>query len=384
MQVEMVVVDNLADQRRRYRFIYDPLVEMIGGGRLAIKLSCFTQRRGIRGVLDALRGSLKSGGPGKCIIYCGTDVAALAWLLGCRVTGNTVLLRLGGNQVETFKLLMKDALDCGRYTDLIRYLIYAMVSIVALRLADGAIVVSDTLSNRLRSKGRVKKDRPIFVVHQPVPCVEAQNPTKGASSPPNALRFLTVTNLLYNEKLAPLKTLIDAFLTDEWKRSFKNQRPIDYAIIGGGPKLDELRSFVLQRDAELAAEGVRVQILGRVDNPSPWYESADIFLYGSLHDSVPNVLLEAQAHGLPIVANALEDLVSLLNSPRNALFYRTGDSADAAVKIAFLVKSPEARQSMAESNYEDVSKRFGLAAIEAQLERVVKFCIDGPGQPCQS
>jgi len=46
----------------------------------------------------------------------------------------------------------------------------------------------------------------------------------------------------------------------------------------------------------------RVKFLGFHPNPTPLYEAADIVVLASHAESLPNCLIEAQAHGLPVVA----------------------------------------------------------------------------------
>ena len=48
--------------------------------------------------------------------------------------------------------------------------------------------------------------------------------------------------------------------------------------------------------------GARVKFLGFHRNPTPLYLAADIAVHTSLSDSLSNFLIEAQAHGLPVVA----------------------------------------------------------------------------------
>lgn len=55
-------------------------------------------------------------------------------------------------------------------------------------------------------------------------------------------------------------------------------------------------------DIEMASMGGRIEFLGHVDDPSPFYSAADVFLLPSREDPFPLVAMEAAAFGVPIIA----------------------------------------------------------------------------------
>ena len=76
--------------------------------------------------------------------------------------------------------------------------------------------------------------------------------------------------------------------------------PLKLVIVGDGPQRQELQ----QLTAALRL-GDRVVFAGAVAQEAlpPWYAAADLFLLASSREGWPNVLCEAQAMGLPIVAS---------------------------------------------------------------------------------
>jgi len=71
----------------------------------------------------------------------------------------------------------------------------------------------------------------------------------------------------------------------------------DLVILGEG---EERGGLEAQRHA-LGLDG-RVYLPGRVGNVGDWYHRADLYVMSSRFEGFPNTLLEALAHGLPVVS----------------------------------------------------------------------------------
>jgi glycosyltransferase involved in cell wall biosynthesis len=331
------------------------------------------------GCVTLLRSILKvyrSAAVNKTVIYFGAGLKGLLWVLSCRLIGVKILLRLGGAEPYTLRALAAESYRAARYHESFRHFMNALSAVPAMRMASGLIVVSNRLAERVRSEGSVKNDRPVFVIHQPVSELFAE---RGDIREPvirkdQAGNLLTVTNLRFGDKLEHVKTIVKAMLSSAWSSCCSGTADIEYVIAGGGPHLDELKKFAGVVAPELGKRNVTLKVLGHVDNLHLLYTWADVFIYGSMNDGVPNVVLEAEWYGLPIVINDTEDHRQLFQKGRNASYYRTGDPEDAARTLGNIVFDREKRLKMSGINYHDVREQFGLDAVLKQVEPMMQFC----------
>ncbi|MBC6983392.1 glycosyltransferase family 4 protein [Caulobacter sp. 17J80-11] len=68
-------------------------------------------------------------------------------------------------------------------------------------------------------------------------------------------------------------------------------------LLGEGPERDRLEGLAADHGLQ-----ERVLLPGRAGNMSAWYERASLLALTSWHEGFPNVLLEAMAHGVPVVS----------------------------------------------------------------------------------
>jgi len=137
--------------------------------------------------------------------------------------------------------------------------------------------------------------------------------------------------------------LADAFLA-----SRRYEPRLHLALAGGGPEEDQLRDRLGQHATFLG--WLRGEELARV------YASADIFLFPSRTDTFGQVIVEAQASGVPVVAVAEGGPVSLIDHGESGLL-APADPDDLATHVVSLVRDPLQRERL---------RRGGLAAVQGR------------------
>ncbi len=118
----------------------------------------------------------------------------------------------------------------------------------------------------------------------------------------------------------------------------------------------------------------RVEIVAETGEVAPYFVAADIFVCTSRLESYPRVILEAMAHGLPIVTTPVFGIREQVREDINGLFYEPGDHAALAGAIVRLVTDEALRARLARNavpsldsltDFDAMVTRYGEIFIEA-------------------
>ena len=112
--------------------------------------------------------------------------------------------------------------------------------------------------------------------------------------------------------------------------------PVRALVVGAGPAADAFQSL----PGAILTGHLQERELARA------VASADILLHPSRTEAFGNVVLEAMASGLAIVAADAPSASALIDHDRSGLIYPAGDLAGVADAVAVLVRSPARRQAL--------------------------------------
>ena len=111
----------------------------------------------------------------------------------------------------------------------------------------------------------------------------------------------------------------------------------------------------LRRDLQWQAEdgGLGEQVIFAGRQPSQeipvWMQAADLLILPSRSEGRPNVVLEAQACGLPVIATRVGGTPELICDGENGLLVESGDPDGLARGIGELMDDPERRQQLGQA-----------------------------------
>lgn len=132
-------------------------------------------------------------------------------------------------------------------------------------------------------------------------------------------------------------------------------------IAGAGPEEAKLKALAL-------GLGVndRVRFLGWRNDPSALYRAADLCVFPSRYEPLGNVVIQAWAHGLPVVAAASQGPGALITDGEDGLLVPVDDAEALAAAVRRALDEPMLRIRMAQNGLARVEAEFSQAAVVAQ------------------
>ena len=186
-------------------------------------------------------------------------------------------------------------------------------------------------------------------------------PRPSGAVPDQAFRLLFVGRLVERKGLVHL---LDALA------SLRGRRPLELDIVGDGP----LRGLLEERTRELGLGDV-VRFRGFVPAAElrRSFAHADAFVLPAVEDAKGDVeglgvvLIEAQMHGVPVIASASGGIVDIVLHERTGLLVPPGDAVALAGAIERLAGDEALRTRLAASGREHADATFSWEAIIDRL-----------------
>jgi glycosyltransferase involved in cell wall biosynthesis len=220
----------------------------------------------------------------------------------------------------------------------------------SLPSADRVITVCQSFANELADAG-VPAER-ISVQHN---SVRAQSPASPGEVKELKSRFGIAENeriVLAVGRLSQEKGHVDLISAFARLRNAHPEVDAKLLIVGDGPERSRL-------EAAVSALGLseRVIFTGHINNVRAFYAAADLLVLPSHSEGSPNVLLEAMAAGVPIVATKVGGVPEIVEDNKSALLVSAGDSAAMATAMASLLNDKGLARRLAANASATVAER---------------------------
>lgn len=146
----------------------------------------------------------------------------------------------------------------------------------------------------------------------------------------------------------------------------KAKVPVSALVIGEGP----LRPALEQQAKGLGLLPDGIEFRGRVSDMRPVYQEADILVLTSDYEGTPNVVLEAMASGLPVVATGVGGVPDIIQHGKNGFLVDRNDEEGAARAILRLINDRHLRRQLGICGRRAVEQNHSLDKLRELLAKL--------------
>lgn len=176
------------------------------------------------------------------------------------------------------------------------------------------------------------------------------------------ITLVTVTNFTFRDKSEGILDLIKTISAVQNDIDV----PMDYFIAGGGPYLEYIKKNV-------PAVGFNITFTGFLPDTRLLLESGDVFLYYSVHDNFPTVILEAMASGLPVITNNVGATPEMIMSERDG--FVCDDIESFKEYMISLIGNPSLREKFGLNARERVERDFNWDSIISKYINIYNYLL---------
>lgn len=171
--------------------------------------------------------------------------------------------------------------------------------------------------------------------------------------------------VLYVGRLIPIKNL--PFLIQGFSQALESCPSLRLVLVGDGTEKAKVCRLVSQL-------GVTDKVIFAgwqpTDAVANFYRMADIFALTSSYDNFPNVVLEAMACELPVVATRVGGVPKQILDGVNGFLVESGDIEGLSQALVRLAESREMRRAMGEHNRQEVVRVYNWQASARELMKL--------------
>lgn len=146
-----------------------------------------------------------------------------------------------------------------------------------------------------------------------------------------------------------------------------------FVVVGKDNSADRAYRRELRRIAKVFGMEDRFLWLDWIDDTDSFFAAIDIFVSPSHSESFGLAMLEAMAHGKPVVATETEGARELFG--KSATLAKIKDPLDLAAKITALLADPAACETCGKSNQASAGEKFSLSRMIDETEKLYERLI---------
>jgi len=136
-------------------------------------------------------------------------------------------------------------------------------------------------------------------------------------------------------------------------------------LVGNGPLENALKTLTGKLNIS-----DKTEFLGEVMDAQSILSACDCVVLSSLKEGLPLAILEAFAHGKPVVATKIADVPAVVTNGENGLLVSPGKPEELASALNFIIANRQQALAMGLKGREIVSKQFSVQIMAEQTEKI--------------
>jgi glycosyltransferase involved in cell wall biosynthesis len=246
----------------------------------------------------------------------------------------------------------------------LRVKVYDTLDGFGLRWMDAVVCVSEGMAVKVRRAGTPAKR--VRVIRNAINTARFDHPERSYRERLQAL-FAQPRRCIIGAaaRLSPEKGF--AHLIRAAETVCRHHPDAGVIIWGDGPLKDALATQI--RTADLTG---RVVLGGFQHDLDRWLSQLDLFVLPSFAEGLPNVVLEAFAASVPVVATAVDGTPEVVDEGVSGYLVPPGDASALAQRILDMLADDDRRQQMGRRGRERVHREFTFAAQAEQYWRLFR------------
>ncbi|QDT34653.1 glycosyltransferase [Thalassoglobus polymorphus] len=151
---------------------------------------------------------------------------------------------------------------------------------------------------------------------------------------------------------------------------------VGLAIIGEGVERERLEKQIAE-----SGHSDRIQLLGYRSDTKSLYEAMDLYVLSSHREGLPNVVLEAMAMEVPVVATRIAGVPKLVQDRENGLLVEAGDVSQIETAIQEIMLNPELRERLTRNARKTIENEFSFSVRMEKVRAIYDKLLSNSTKP---
>ena len=145
---------------------------------------------------------------------------------------------------------------------------------------------------------------------------------------------------------------------------------VHFVIVGGGQMLDVMRDEIANRGMDN-----RIHLVGQKRDVASWLKRMDLFLLTSRIEGLPNVLIEAQGFGVPVISTNAGGSVETFVDHETGRLSRKGTKEDLIELVSESLEDEKWLEEASKKAKENSRKIFSVESMYSRLKEIYEEAI---------